>query len=193
MIWYGPTWMPPPFIEDNDMAFFVTSGTGPPGPPGPQGPQGELGPPGEQGEQGPQGPQGEPGTGEPGPPGPPGPPGAQGEQGEQGQQGEQGPAGSILAASAITISEDYTAQENDYYIGVVSTGPVTIVLPTTFDDGHLLCIKAQMKPPIGNRKITLKSDNGSPIDGDSSYVIQVSYEAIQLIFHDNQWWINGTT
>ena len=174
---FGPMWIPP-IIEDNDMTFFVTSGTGPPGPAGPQGPQGDPGPAGAAGPQGEQGPPGESGAqGEPGPPGPPGP------------QGEQGPPGSFTDPPAITISEDYIVEHGDYYIGVDSEGPVTIILPTTFENGYLLCIKTQMKPPIGNRKITIESDNSSPIDGNAKYIIQVSYESIQLIFHDNQWWI----
>ena len=47
-------WCPPPFTntQDNDMAFFVTSGSGPAGPQGAQGDPGPIGPTGSQGEQG---------------------------------------------------------------------------------------------------------------------------------------------
>ena len=170
MIWYGPTWLPP-IVEDNDMTFFVTSGTGPPGPPGPQGPQGEQGPPG---------PQGEPGSGEPGPPGPPGP---------QGEAGPQGPPGPASNTNTILIQSEYYATCDDFYIGVDSDGPSTVYLPLDAPDGCQIIVKAEMKPPLGNRKITITTQDGGKIDGSSSYVIQVSYESIWVIKRGENWHI----
>jgi hypothetical protein len=140
-----------------------------PGPPGPQGPQGEQGPPG------PEGPPGE--TGESGPPGPPGPIGPSGPPGECSCQFKR-----------ILVSEDYNAEVDDYYIGVNSSGPVTITLPADAANTNEIIVKSEMEPPLGNRKITVVGDDGATIDGYSEYVIQVSYEKVRLIYRGDGWW-----
>jgi hypothetical protein len=139
--------------------------------PCPPGPQGEQGPPG------PSGPPGEPGPqGEPGPPGPPGPSG----------NGDR-------ECKRILVTEDYNAQVDDYYIGVNSSGPVTITLPSDCGDCQEIIVKAEMGPPLGNRKITIvPPDDGSTItliDGEMDYVIEVPYGSVRLICRDNNWWI----
>jgi hypothetical protein len=143
-------------------------------PPGPQGEPGPSGPPGPQGENGPPGEQGPPG--EPGPIGPPGPPGE-----------------CSCQCSTTLVSQDYTAQVDDYYIGVNSTRPVTITLPADCRDCHEIIIKAEMGPPLGNRKITIVPPNdGSSIiliDGALSYVIEVPYQSVNLICRGGDWWI----
>ena len=173
-----PLWIPP-LVEDNDMTFFVTSGTGPPGPPGPQGPagpQGDPGPMGPQGEQGAAGAQGEIG-----------PEGPQGQQGEQGEVGPPGPAGPRGDSNTTLIHSNFYATEDDFYIGVDSDGPSTVHLPVDAEDGCQIIVKAEMKPPLGNRKITVLTDDGSKIDGANSYVIQVSYEAVWVIRRGDAW------
>jgi hypothetical protein len=139
------------------------------GPPGPQGPQGEQGPPG------PEGPPGE--TGESGPPGPPGPIGPSGPPGECSCQFKR-----------ILVSEDYNAEVDDYYIGVNSSGPVTITLPADAANTNEIIVKSEMEPPLGNRKITVVGDDGTTIDGYSEYVIQVAYEKVRLIYRGDGWW-----
>ena len=139
----------------------------PPGPPGPPGPIGETGPPGPSGETGEQGP-----PGEPGPIGPPGPPGE-----------------CSCECSATLVSQDYTAQMDDYYIGVNSSGPVTITLPADCDDCDEIVVKAEMGPPLGNRKITVTTSDGSTIDGDDEYIIEVPYQSVRLICRGGEWWI----
>lgn len=143
---------------------------GPPGPPGPTGPTGEQGPPG--------------------PEGPPGPPGEQGAQGEPGPVGPPGPPGECSCKCKTTlVSQDYFAQVDDCYIGVDSAGPVTITLPPNSPDSHQITIKAQMGPPLGNRKITVTTNDGSLIDGEASYVMSIPYESVQLIKNGSGWWI----
>lgn len=175
-----PLWIPP-LVEDNDMTFFVTSGTGPPGP------QGPAGPAGPQGDPGPQGPQGE--KGEPGAQGEAGPEGPQGIQGEQGEPGPPGPPGPASESNTIQIHSDYYATEDDFYIGVNSDGPSTVHLPKDAEDGCQIVVKAEMKPPLGNRKITIITQDGSKIDGASSYVIQVSHESLWVIKCGSNWHI----
>jgi hypothetical protein len=82
---------------------------------------------------------------------------------------------------------------DDYYIGVNSAGPVTITLPADCDDSCEIIVKAEMGPPLGNRKITIvPPDDGSSIiliDGKLSYVIEVPYQIVNLICRGGDWWI----
>ena len=153
----------------------------PPGPPGPPGPEGPPGPQGEKGDTGEQGPPGEKGdTGDAGPPGEPGPPGPQGNTGQ-----------CSCTCNSVFISADYIASCNDYYIGVRSDGPVTIILPECDANGCCqLVVKAEMGPPLGNRKVTLlPSANTSTIDGDTEYVMNIPWESVQLFCRDGNWFI----
>lgn len=134
---------------------------GPPGPPGPQGPQGETGPPGEQGA-----------PGEPGPIGPPGPPGE-----------------CSCKCSAILVSQNYTVTLDDYYVGVNSNGPTIITLPSDCPDCHEIIVKAEMGPPLGTRKITITTSDGSFIDGSNNYIIEVPYQSVNIICRGGDWWI----
>jgi len=156
----------------------------PPGPPGPAGPQGPEGPPGPIGEQGP-----------PGPPGPEGPQGSTGPAGEPGPPGEQGPPGPIgppgqcdCKCQAVLVYQDYTATMDDYYIGVNSDGPVTVTLPPNPSGCDEIIIKAEMGPPLGNRKITITTSDGSFIDGETQYIIEVPWQAVHLIYSGSSNW-----
>jgi hypothetical protein len=128
------------------------------------------------------------------PPGATGPSGATGATGSEGQPGATGASGKCdCKCNTITISEDYIAKNTDCYIGVNSVGPVTIILPSDSEDGHELIIKAEMGPPLGNRKITILPVNDAnsnvSIDGDDEYVIEVPYGSVSLIYNNNNWWI----
>jgi Collagen triple helix repeat (20 copies) len=140
---------------------------------------------GQSGEPGPQGPQGDPG-----PQGPPGPPGEQGIQGEPGPIGPVGPPGECSCeCKAILVSQDYTTALDDYYIGVDSDGPVTITLSGDSSDCKQIVVKAEMGPPLGNRKITITTDDGSTIDGEEEYIIEVPYQSIRLLYRGGEWHI----
>jgi hypothetical protein len=135
-------------------------------------------------------------TGSQGEQGPIGYTGSAGESGEQGPPGEPGPIGYTGSAGecncecqAILVSQDYTATLDDYYIGVNSTGPVTITLPTSNGDCGEIIIKAEMGPPLGNRKITIITSDGSFIDGEDDYVIEVPYQSVNLLQRGGDWWI----
>jgi hypothetical protein len=145
----------------SDIINVESNIPGPPGPPGPQGPQGPSGPPGEQGPKG-----------EPGPPGPIGPPGE-----------------CACKCKAILVSQDYVATLDDNYIGVNSTGPVTITLPANCTDCCQITVKAEMGPPLGNRKITINTIDEATIDGDDDYVMSIPYESVQLICRGGNWHI----
>lgn len=151
-------------------------------PPGPPGPPGPAGPPGDQGPPGP-----------PGPPGEIGPPGEQGPQGEPGPPGPPGEPGScVCGCKTVLVSKNYTATMDDCYIGVNSDSPVTITLPCDCANGHEIIVKAEMGPPLGNRKITIVAMDDSTmclIDDELEYVIEVPYQSVRLICHNGDWWI----
>lgn len=158
-------------------------------PPGPPGPEGPPGPPGEKGDKGDPGEQGPPGEkGETGDAGAAGEPGAPGEQGPPGPQGNTGIC--ECSCNSVFVSADYRASSNDYYIGVRSDDPVTITLPECGNTCCQIVIKAEMGPPLGNRKVTiLPSSNTSTIDGDTDYILNIPWESVQLFCRDGNWFI----
>lgn len=84
------------------------------------------------------------------------------------------------------VKDNYTASEKDYYIGVNSSGPTTIYLPSNPKDCIELVIKADMPAPIGNRKVTIKPQ-GTTIDGQSQIILTVPYEVIRVISQGGSW------
>jgi len=149
-------------------------------------------PPGATGATGPEGPAGA--TGATGPAGPGG--GASGATGSTGPEGPPGPAGATGATGSCScqcqarlVSQDYVATLDDYYIGVNSLGPTTITLPNDPPDCTEIIIKAEMGPPLGNRKVTVAAPAGSSIDGSSTYVIEVPYQSVNLLSRGGLWHI----
>jgi len=125
-----------------------------------------------------------------GPQGPIGATGATGAQGEPGPIGATGATGNCSCkCSARVVSQDYSATMDDYYIGVNSTGPVTITLPGDCEDCQQIIVKIEMGPPIGNRKVTLVVANSGLIDGSTSYVMEVPYESVSMLCRGGEWHI----
>jgi len=88
----------------------------------------------------------------------------------------------------VVVSKDYTASNTDYYIGVDSKDSVSIILPANPEDGKTIIVKAEMKPPLGSRKVTIKTSDGSLIDGTGSQILQQPYQSITVIYRNN-WFI----
>lgn len=91
--------------------------------------------------------------------------------------------------NTILIGEDYGAESDDCYIGVNSPGPVTVSLPVDISDGHQIVVKAEMGPPLGNRKVTITTIDGSFIDDSASILLSVPYESVHLIRRGFAWHI----
>ena len=119
---------------------------------------------------------------------PPGLPGPPGEPGEPGPPGPPGPPGTCLHP-CILVSEDYTATDFDYYIGVNSEKPVTVTLLSYVDSCTEYIIKAEMGPPLGNRRVTIKPEGSALIDGDAEYILTSPYEAVTVLFRGGNWHI----
>lgn len=92
-------------------------------------------------------------------------------------------------ANCILINNNYTTLLDDYYIGINAEKPITITLLPNAKDGVEHVIKAEMKPPIGKRIITIETIDGSTIDGYLIYLIQVSHDNIRLFRRGGQWHI----
>ena len=191
--WSMPPYLPlPPTIDDRDLFInsVVNGGAAIPGPEGPPGPAGvgiadaEVTPnPGEliimltdgtvinAGNV--VGPQGEPGAdGQPGPPGPPGP---------------RAPESSCVS-NATTIFKDYCAQETDCYIGVQLKEAATLTLPKTAVLGKQYTIKLEFGAPVGSRKLTVKPESPSLVNGVTSLTLTTPYESVSVIYNNANWW-----
>ena len=126
----------------------------------------------------------------------PGPPGPQGESGYSGYSGEiglPGPPGICVTCTinTILVNDTYYANTEDCYIGVNSENATTIYLPKKPEDGKIIIVKAEMKPPLGFRKVTITTVDGTLIDGYYEYVIENSYETITVLYRDDEWKIVG--
>lgn len=85
------------------------------------------------------------------------------------------------------IETDYQASDSDHYIGVNCKKAITITLPKDPPDGTIIIVKAEMKPPLGTRRITVVPQDGSSIDGQSEVVLTVSYKSTSFLFHHGEW------
>jgi hypothetical protein len=79
------------------------------------------------------------------------------------------------------------ATDFDYYIGVDSDGPVTITLRNDVDNCTEYIVKAEMGPPLGNRKVTLEAEAPSTIDDKETYVMTEPYESVTVVFRGGDW------
>lgn len=116
-----------------------------------------------------------------------GPAGPQGEQGPPGATGPPGPPGTCESVAKL-VTSSYQVQEDDYYIGVNSDAPTTITLPLAQECKRLV-IKAEMGPPLGNRKITVNALGGALIDGAIEYVLETPYSSVSVQSNNSNWYI----
>ncbi len=100
--------------------------------------------------------------------------------------------GSSSGCNTILVGEDYECEADDCYIGVDSIRPVTISLPVDISNGHQIVIKAEMGSPMGNRKVTIKTIDGSKIDDSNSVVLTVPYSSLHFIYRGKNWHIIGS-
>ena len=93
--------------------------------------------------------------------------------------------------TTVDAATAYYATDAEFYIGISSEKPVTVYLPAAAADGKIIIIKAEMKPPLGNRKVNIETIDGSKIDGYSDASVNVSHGYITLIRNNNQWYRIG--
>lgn len=86
--------------------------------------------------------------------------------------------------NTTVVTTDYSATNNDYYIGVNSAAATTITLPTG-TDGKMFIVKDELGPGSGN--ITIQGTGGETIDGSATFVNTVTYGSVSLIFRSTEW------
>lgn len=114
-----------------------------------------------------------------GPPGPPGP------QGPQGPEGPQGPPGT-LADVPVTLVDaaTYAATTDEYFLGVIYDGTVTITLPAG-TVGKVYIVKDSVGDAETN-PITVVT-TGSTIDGAASYILNIDWSSVTLVYNGIEW------
>jgi len=86
--------------------------------------------------------------------------------------------------TVLVTSGTYNVLPIDQYIGVDSTGPVTIQLPAGAA-GRTYSIKDEHGQ--GSGKITVKGSSGELVDGAASYIISVPFQSITVVFRGGSW------
>ena len=86
--------------------------------------------------------------------------------------------------SVIGVTTNYTATEDDEYIGVNSASATTITLPAGVD-GRVYTIKDERGQ--GSGKITIQPQLGELIDSKVNFVIGVPYQSVSVVFRAGQW------
>ena len=89
----------------------------------------------------------------------------------------------------VTVDSTYYSTADEFYIGVTSEKPVTVYLPAAAADGKIVIIKAEMRPPMGSRKVNIATTDGSKIDGYAESSITVSHGCCILICNHGEWFI----
>ena len=79
---------------------------------------------------------------------------------------------------------DYSATNDDYYIGVDSAVATTITLPAG-TDGKMFIIKDELGP--GSGTITIQGTGGETIDGSATFTNTVTFGSVSVIFRGTEW------
>lgn len=127
--------------------------------------------------------------GPPGPQGIQGEPGPQGEQGIAGEQGPQGPAGDCTIIATRTITGDYYATSDDYYLGLCCDNPISVGLPINPPNGKTMVVKWELGTPAGQRIATIFALDDSLIDGEASHKLKAPYRSIMVLYKEGAWYI----
>ncbi len=91
----------------------------------------------------------------------------------------------VVAYTAVTNAQTpYTVLSTDYYIGAnVTAGVITLLFPNAPTTGRIFVVK-DVVGLSASSNITVTTVGGAVlIDGATSYVMNLNYQAIQLIFN----------
>jgi len=114
-----------------------------------------------------------------GPPGPPGP------QGPIGPEGPQGPPGTLADVPVTLVDEaTYTPTLDEYFLGVIFDGLVTVTLPAA-TTGKVFIVKDAVGDAQTN-PITINT-TGSSIDGLASYTLNIDWSSVTLVYNGIEW------
>lgn len=88
----------------------------------------------------------------------------------------------IVYTTILITTPTYTVSDEDYYMGVNYTGPVTITLPVTPNSGRMIIIKDES----GNASTNPITVLGTVDNDTGGFIIQLDNGAIQMIYR-NGW------
>lgn len=112
-------------------------------------------------------------------------------RGPAGPQGPIGDPGEMPEASFGTtlVSDDYGCTNDDCYLGVNSSGSITITLPNDPGDGHQIAVKIEMPSLEEGQTITITTNDESTIDGALSYTMTEPWQSLHLFSRGGHWFI----
>lgn len=114
-----------------------------------------------------------------GPAGPPGP------EGPQGPIGPTGPTGTVANVPVSLVdAATYVPTADEYFLGVIYDGAVTITLPASIT-GKVYIIKDAVGDAQAN-PITIAA-TGSTIDTLASYTLNINWSSVTLVFNGIEW------
>lgn len=88
----------------------------------------------------------------------------------------------VVNNTTYVTTTEYTVQPDDYYIGVDTAAPTTIILPTSTNSGRMIIIKDE----DGDAEINPITVIGTVDNDAGGFIIQINNGAIQMIYR-NGW------
>jgi len=95
---------------------------------------------------------------------------------------------STTIVSITGITTYYQATDNDDYIGVNASVPVTIVLPTSPNTGKKIIVKDEGNN-ISTYSIRVQSGIGKSVENDTSVIMSINHQSLTYFFNGNNWFI----
>jgi hypothetical protein len=95
--------------------------------------------------------------------------------------------GPVSYATTYITSSSYTISLSDYYIGVNTTSPVTITLPSSVDDGSTYIVKDELGQASQgpNRYITILPSGSDLIDGEDRAILAFDFGSLTFTYRDD--------
>jgi hypothetical protein len=117
--------------------------------------------------------------------------GGGGLQGPPGNPGPQGPPGADAAGGPVAVSiktSSYTVLTSDCFLAAdCTTGNITFTLPAaTGNTGRIFYFKKIDSSP---NTLTVVGNGFDTIDGSSSFLFSVQYQAASMIDNGSNWWV----
>jgi hypothetical protein len=99
-----------------------------------------------------------------------------------------GGGGPVSYATTYVTTTSYTITQNDYYVGVNTTSPVTITLPTLVDSGTAFIVKDELGQASQgtNRYITILPSGSDLIDGQNRAILAYDFGSLTFVYR-NGW------
>jgi len=95
---------------------------------------------------------------------------------------------STTIVSITGITTYYQATDNDDYIGVNASVPVTIVLPTSPNTGKKIIVKDEGNN-ISTYSITVQAGIGKSVENDTSVIMNINHQSLTYFYNNSNWFL----